>query len=114
MAKLSDEIVTAVFNLQRQLLERIDEATATEFTIFEQFGETEAIIGEFEQLQNVRDRADSYYSRFSTALRRIYESQFVASTANLDLLARFIEEAKATADATAATVQEIRRDFDLS
>lgn len=113
MARLSGEIVTTIFNLQRQLLERIDEATATEFTIFEQFGETEITIREFEQLQNVKDRADSYYSRFYATLRRIYESQPMASAANLELLAKFIEEAQATVDATAATIGEIRRDFNL-
>ena len=38
MAKLSDETLTTVFNLQKQFLESIDAATATEFIIFERFG----------------------------------------------------------------------------
>lgn len=38
----------------------------------------------------------------------------MASADNLELLARFVEEAQATADATAATIREIRRDFNLS
>ncbi len=41
MAKLPDTTVTIIFDLQRQLLERINEATATEAIIFEQFGENE-------------------------------------------------------------------------
>ncbi len=43
MAKLSDETLTTVFNLQKQFLESIDAATATEFIIFERFGETEEL-----------------------------------------------------------------------
>ncbi len=113
MAKLPDETITRVLNLQRQLLERIDDAAATEFAILAQFGETEATADYFELLQNARDRADSYYSRLYTALRQIYPSQPVASRDSLELLGRFIQEAEATVDAIAATVQEIRRDFNL-
>ncbi|MGK7874505.1 MAG: hypothetical protein AB4426_14715 [Xenococcaceae cyanobacterium] len=114
MAKLSDETITTVLNLQRQFLERIDEATAIEFALFEQFGETEATIPELEELQNIRERADSYYSRFYTVLRRIYESQPVASNANLELLARTIQEAQATTEAIRASIQDIKRNWNLS
>ena len=113
MARLSEKTIIRVFNLQRQLLERIHEATATEFTIIEEFGETEATIDYFDQLQNARERADSYYSRLFTTLRQIYPAQPVASRDSLELLDRFIAEAEATVDAIEATVAEIRRDFNL-
>jgi hypothetical protein len=106
MARLPDEIVIKILNLQKQLLERIDEATATELTLLEQFGETEETIREFEQLQNVRERADTYYSRFYVTLRRVYESQPLASRDTIELLMRFTNEAE-------ATIEEIRRDFNL-
>ena len=99
--------------MQRQLLERIDEATATEFTLSEEFGETSATIEYFEQLQNSRERADNYYARLFTTLRQIYPAQPMASRDSLELLARFIAEAEATVDAIGATVAEIRRDFQL-
>jgi hypothetical protein len=114
MAKLPDEIITRILNLQRQLLEQIDEVTETEFTLLEQFGEPEQTIQEFEQLQNVRERADTYYSRFYVTLRRVYESQPLASRDTLELLAKFISEAEATIAAIRATIQEIKRDFNLS
>jgi len=44
MARLPDQILTAIFSLQRQLVEGINEAAATELAIFEQFGETEITI----------------------------------------------------------------------
>lgn len=113
MAKLPDEILTTIFNLQRHLLERIDEATATEFSLFELYGETEETIDYFEQLQNARERADSYYLRLFTTLRQIYPSQPVVPRDSLDLLARFIADAGATVDAIEATIFEVRRDFNL-
>jgi len=114
MVKLPDEILTAIFNLQRQLLERIDEATATEFALFELYGETEETIDYFEQLQNVRERADSYYLRLFTTLRQIYPSQPVAPRDSLvELVTRFVTDAEATVDAVEATISEIRRDFNF-
>lgn len=113
MAKLPDEIIATVLNLQRDLLERLDEATATELELLEQYGENESTLNEFEQLQNAKERLDSYYTRFYLNLRRIYESQPVAARDSLELLARYINEATATVDAIGATIQEIRRDFNL-
>lgn len=113
MAKLPDELLTTIFSLQRQLLERIDEATATEFALLELYGETEETIDYFEQLQNARERADSYYLRLFITLRQIYPSQPVALHDSLELLARFINDAEATVNAVGATIFEIRRDFNL-
>ncbi|MFB2972084.1 hypothetical protein ACE1CD_24255 [Aerosakkonema sp. BLCC-F183] len=91
----------------------MDDVTATEFAIFERFGEAQETIDYFAQLQNARERADSYESRLHTTLRQIYPAQPLASRASLELLARYIEEAEAIADAIAASVAEIRRDFNL-
>lgn len=113
MTKLPDETITTVFALQRRLLERINEATATALNIFEQFGETELTVSELEQLDNIRERATSAYSRLYTLLLRIAESQPVATSATLNLLARSIEQAQATEAASKATIQEIKSDLIL-
>ena len=55
MANLTDETITTVFNLQRRLLQLINEATAADFIIFELHGDTEATISDLEILQNVRE-----------------------------------------------------------
>jgi hypothetical protein len=39
MAKLPDQTLTTIFDLQQRLVELIDKAKATEFSLFEQFGE---------------------------------------------------------------------------
>lgn len=113
MAKLKDATVNIIFDLQKQLLDRIDEATGTEAVIFEQFGETEETMPELEQLQNIRERATSSYSRLYTLLLRVYESQPLATSAILKLLANAIEQAEATNDA-ATSVQDTKRNWNLS
>lgn len=113
MAKLPSETFTTIFNLQLQLLERIDEATATEAMIFEQFGEVEETIPELEELQNVRERATSSYSRLYTLLLRVAEAQPAATSATLDLLTQSIEQAQANNAAIAASVQDVKRNWNF-
>ena len=113
MAKLADETITTIFNLQRRLLAQIDQATTTAANLFGQFGETEETIPELEQLQNVRERATSSYTRLYTLLLRIAEAQPVATSATLDLLARSIEQAEAINAASAASVQDVKQNWNL-
>lgn len=112
MAKIPEATVQVIFDLQRKLLERIDEATATEVIVFEQFGEDRARL-ELEQLQNAKERARSSYSRLYTLLLRVAEAQPVANSATLDLLAQSIEQAAAINSASQASIQEIKRDWNL-
>ena len=60
MAQLPEQTTTTVLNLQRRLLAIIDQAAAIDFLILEQYGETEATLIDLEQLQNIRERADTY------------------------------------------------------
>ena len=114
MAQLPDETIITVLNLQRRLLAIINQATATGLIILQQYGETQTTISVLEDLQNVQERANIYYSRLSTLLLRIAESQPFAATVMLDLLTRSIEESQATADASEATIQEEKRNFNLA
>ncbi|MBW4623129.1 MAG: hypothetical protein KME17_27700 [Cyanosarcina radialis HA8281-LM2] len=113
MAKLPNETLTTIFTLQRQLIEGIDEAAATESTIFEQFGETEVTLSVLEQLQNIRERLVGPYSRLASLLPRIAEYQPTAPVDVLDLLYQTIEQAQIARDASAASVREAQRDFNL-
>lgn len=114
MARISDEMLTNILSLIKELLERLDEATETELIIFEAFGETEETLPELQELQNIRERVEVYYSRFSTMLRIIYLSQPTASRASLELLVRTIEEVNAVSSATLASIEEIKRNWNLS
>ena len=113
MAKLPQETIATILNLQARLLAGIDEAKAAEFAIFEQYGETEATATVLEQLQNATERLRNPYSRFYTLLLRISESQPLASSAMLNLLAQTIEQAQADANAVEATIREAKMDFNL-
>lgn len=113
MAKLPEDIVNRVFNLQKQMLLFINDAGVTELALFEQFGETEETLPELTELQNIRERADLYYSRFSIVLKRIFETQPIASRANLELLQRTIAEAEANAEAMQASLQDVKRNWNL-
>ena len=91
MAKLFSDTLTRIFTLQRRLIELIDEAAATEFQLFEQFGETEATITELEELQNSRERLRDPYNQISTLLLRIAEYQPTAPNSMLNFLIETIE-----------------------
>jgi hypothetical protein len=113
MAKLSEQTLTRLFDLQRQLVMRIDSATASEAELLAQFGETEATISDLNQLHNVRLRLTDPYSRLCTLLLRGAEFQPFAPAAMLNLLVQTIEQGQAAVDAAQASVLEIRSDWDL-
>ncbi|WP_404783983.1 hypothetical protein [Altericista sp. CCNU0014] len=112
MARLPEEITTVVLELQRRLLGILHQATALSFLILERYGETETTLTDLEQLDNTRDRADAYYSRFFTILRRISEAQPIVDSAMLDLLMVAAEE-QVTVNALEATLAETKRDWNL-
>ena len=85
MAYLSDEITDEIFDLQRRLLQLINDAAALELAMLEQFGETEATIPELDEILNIKDRATSYYTRLNRLLLQIFQSQHLADSATLNL-----------------------------
>lgn len=113
MANLPAETVTTVFNLQRRLWELITQATATDWAILEQYGETEATITALEQLDNLRKRLTAPYSRLHILLLQLGEFQPKTSAASLDLLAEIIEQAQAMVEAAKVSIQETKRDLNL-
>ncbi|NJM67364.1 MAG: hypothetical protein HC851_17655 [Acaryochloris sp. RU_4_1] len=114
MAQLPEAKTTEVLKLQQRLLSIMHEATAVSFWILERYGETEETLADLEQLDNTKERADRYYSRFYTLLRRIADAQPKADSAMLELLTTALAEAQATAHALEATIAETKRDWHLS
>ena len=113
MANLSHETVTRILSLQRKIWTIINETTATEFSLLEQYGETEATISDLDMLQNTKERTTTYYSRLYTLSLRIAEAQPLAPVAMIELLERTLKESEAISDASSATIQEIKRDWNL-
>jgi hypothetical protein len=111
VAKLPDSVLTNIFTLQRQIIECIDTTTAMHFKLLEQEGETDETFSELEELQSIRERLLSPYSRLYTLLLKAAESQPVAANDVLNLLYRSIETGEATLDASIASLQEIQRNW---
>jgi hypothetical protein len=95
VAKLPDPVLTNIFTLQRRIIESIDTATALEFRILEQRGETVETLPELEELQSIKERLLSPYSRLHTLVLKAAQSQPVAPTDVLNLLYRSIESTQA-------------------
>lgn len=64
-------------------------------------------------MENVRERARAYYTRLYRLLFQISESQPLASSATINLLEQSIEDTQAIADASEASIQEIKRNWNL-
>jgi hypothetical protein len=111
MAKLPDSIVTNIFRIQRQIIECIDSTTEMEFRLFDRIGETPETVPELEELQNIKEKLRSKYSRLYTLLLGIAESQPIATIDMLDLLYRSIDSTEASLDASIASLQEIQRNW---
>lgn len=113
MANLPEETLKTVFSLQRQLFQIIHEATATNYDLTEQHGETATTLPELEELQNIKERARDSYNRLSRLLLIIGEAQPIASLSTLDLLYNSIDQAQVSLDALQASIQEIKRNWEL-
>jgi hypothetical protein len=111
VAKLPDTIVTNIFTLKRGLIECIDDTTEIEFRLFEQVGETAETLPELEELQNIKERLLSSYSRLYNLLLRVYQSQPTASTDMLNLLYGAMESGQNSLDASVASLQDIQRNW---
>ncbi len=113
MARFPEETITTVLHLQRLLLLGIDEAKAAEAAIFERYGETDATATVLEQLQNAAERLRVPYLGLFQLLLRIAEAQPMAPPAMLNSLAQTIGRSQAAVDASAASVQEAKRDWNI-
>jgi hypothetical protein len=111
VAKLPDPILANIFTLQRRIIECIDATTSLEFRLLEQWGETAQTLPELEELQSIRERLRSPYSRLHNLLLKAAEAQPVAANDVLNLLYRSIESGEATLDASMASLQEIQRNW---
>jgi hypothetical protein len=111
VAKLPDPVITNIFTLLRQIVESIDATTALEFRLLEQIGETTETLPELAELQNIRERLLSPYTRLHNLLLRAAESQPVAPNDVLNLLYRSIDSTEAALAASIASLQEIQRNW---
>lgn len=113
MAKFPDKPLGDSLNLQRQLLEGIDEAALLETELFQQFWETQETISNLDLIRNIRQKFTDPYLRLGTLLLRIVEFQPFAPVAMVERFNKTIENGQAAIHAGKASLQEIRRDWNL-
>jgi len=113
MAKLPEETLTSIFELLRQLAEQIEYASATEWQLFTEYGENERTLSELEELFNVRERVINSYSRINNILLRILQEQPTLSNTMLEMLERAILQGTASVDAVNASINEVKRQWNL-
>ena len=111
MANLPEETLTAIFSLQKQLFYIIDEATATDYNLVEQYGETTETLPELEELSNIRERARDAYTRLFRLLLNIAETQPRTNQSTLELLNRAIKQANLTVTALEISIKEIKNNW---
>lgn len=114
MANLSEDILDKSFNLQKQLFYIINEATATDYNLVEQYGKTLETLSELEELSNIRERARDAYTRLFRLLLNIAQTQPIANKDTLELLYRSIRQAELTVDALKISIQEIENNWNLT
>ncbi|MFB2839266.1 MULTISPECIES: hypothetical protein [Floridanema] len=113
MAKLPRETTETVLNLKRQLIDILDEATATEFVIFESFGETDETLPFLDEMKSVAEQATSRFSQLSALQLRIGEAQPNASADILELLAQGIAQTQQRIPAWERSIQEVKLEWNL-
>ncbi|MFM9267125.1 hypothetical protein [Tychonema sp. BBK16] len=113
MAKLPDQTISTIFRLQQRLAALLDIATAAEYSLLQQFGETQETMPELEAIDNVKERLRIPYNRLHRILQQVAESQPAATADVLDFLYRTIDQGEAIADASEASIQEIKRSWNL-
>lgn len=113
MAKLPTETLEIIWNLLKQLSQLVEDATETEYQLFEIFGETDSTIAYLEELKNVVLEAASRYSQLSKLRLRIAEVQLRVSEDMLSLLEQVINQNQLRIPAMERSIQEIKLEWNL-
>ena len=113
VAEIPPETIAKILELLGRLSTLIDKASATELSIFNDYGETEDVLYMLEQLQNTKERGLSSYTRLSTLLLKISEVQPSAPRAMVEMLTKSIEQADSIVNAGEASIKEAKSDWNI-
>ena len=113
MAEIPPETIAKILELLGRLSTLIDKASATELSVFNNYGETEDVLYVLEQLQNTKERGRSSYTRLSSLLLKISEVQPSAPRAMVEMLTKSIEQAESIVNAGEASIKEAKTDWNI-
>lgn len=104
---------TLLSDLQEQLLNIVDEAKATEFTLLGRFGETPETLNSLEELTEIAQQASDFYSQLARLSLRVAEAQ---PSITPDMLRLVLDKTKTIQNRIPAlerSTQEIKLDWRL-
>jgi hypothetical protein len=113
MAKLSSETLATIWSLIQKLSLLVEDATETEYILFERFGETDETIAYLEELKNVAIESASRYSQLTKLRLRIAEAQPTIARDTLKLLEDSINQNQLRIPAMERSIQEIKLEWNL-
>ncbi len=113
MAKLPNEVTETINSLKQQLLNLIEEATANEFIIFDNYGESETAINYIHEMSSVANDAEDSFNRLSTIQLRIAKSQPNATRDLIELMSKTISQNQARIPALSRSIEEVKQEFNL-
>ena len=113
VSEISPETIAKILELLGRLSTLIDKASATELSVFNNYGETEDVLYVLEQLQNTKERGRSSYTRLSSLLLKISEVQPSAPRAMVEMLTKSIEQAESIVNAGEASIKEAKTDWNI-
>jgi hypothetical protein len=113
MAKLPNDILKTIFELLEELSKLVDEALATEYQLYERFGETDETINSLDELKGIALDASSRYSQLCTLRLRIAETQPSLSNDMLTLLEKTIKKNQLKIPALKRSIKETKIEWGL-
>ena len=113
MAKISSELMNTLINLQQLLLESINEAKVSEYSLLERFGETNETIISLDELTAIAQQSADLYTQLSRLLLQISEIQPAITPAMLKLLTDRVASIENRVPALQQGIREIKSDWGL-
>jgi hypothetical protein len=113
MAKISSELMNTLIKLQQSLLESINEAKLSEYSLLESFGETNDNISTLDELTAIAQQSADLYTQISRLLLQISEIQPAITPAMLKLLTERVETIEGRVPALSQSIKEIKSDWGL-
>jgi GMP synthase PP-ATPase subunit len=112
MAELPSEMVITINQLKQKSLDILNRATAIEFMLFENFGETDQTLPLFEELATVAGDAKDSFTRLNNLQLRVAEAQPTIPSDMLELTTQAIDRITNRIPAWQRSLEEVQLELD--
>jgi chaperonin cofactor prefoldin len=113
MAKISAKLLNNLVDLQQLLLESVNEAKLSEYSLLERFGETTETVSTLDELTAIAQQSADLYTQISRLLLQVSEIQPAITPTMLELLTERVETIESRVPALSQSIKEIKSDWGL-